>query len=208
MPRISPALLRHAAASLLAILVASPAALGADPVLDQIDTARRAYADGDRGVAIEALNVAIAQIRRQQTEQQLRLFPQPLPGWSAEDASAQSGGLAAALTGKMLTRSYTNDDSGAEVTMTISANSPFMGFVSGLMQMPLLAQGGDGLGTYVYEGYRGLLEPSDEGSAKLSLIIGNNILLQLDGRQGAGADTLKAYLEATDLEALEKAFEG
>ena len=178
----------------------------ADPVLDQIDAARRAYAAGDANVAVESLNVAIAQIRQQQTEQQLKLFPEPLAGWSADQASAQSSGLAAALTGKMLSRTYTNDATGAEVVMTISANSPFLGFVSGIMQMPLLMQAGEGLGAYVHEGYRGLLEPQDDGSAKLSLIIGNSVLLQLEGSRGADAQTLEAYLAATDLEALEKAF--
>jgi hypothetical protein len=204
---LSYTLNRFAAAIALAVTVTGPA-FAADPVLDQIDAARRAYADGDTGVAIEALNVALLEIRQQQTKQQLELFPEPLAGWSAGDASAQSGGLAAALTGKMLTRTYTQHETGAEVVMTISANSPFMGFVSGIMQMPLLTQAGEGLGAYVHEGYRGLLEPSPGGTTKLSLIIGNQILLQLDGRGGADADTLEAYLEATDLEALEKAFKG
>jgi hypothetical protein len=81
-----------------------------------------------------------------------------------------------------------------------------MGFFSGIMQLPLLVQGGDGLGTYVHEGYRGLLEPGDDGSAKLSLIIDDRILLQIEGRNGAGAEMLEAYLEVTNLEALEDAF--
>jgi hypothetical protein len=178
----------------------------ADPVLDQIDAARRAYQAGDANVAVEALNIAVAQIRQQQTEQQLKLFPEPLPGWSADQATAQASGFAAALTGKMLSRTYTNDETSAEVVMTISANSPFLGFVSGIMQMPLFTQGGDGLGAYVHRGYRGLLEPQEDGSAKLSLIIGNSVLLQLDGSRGADADTLEAYLTATDLESLKSAF--
>jgi hypothetical protein len=198
----------HACAAVLVALLslATPPAT-ADDVIDQIDAAKRAYEDGEQGIAIEALNVAIAQIREQQTEQQLKLFPEPLPGWSANAATAQAGGFAAALTGKVLTRTYRNSDTGAEVVMTISANSPFMGFVSGIMQMPLLAQAGEGLGTYVHDGYRGLLEPgADGGSAKLSLLVGNSILLQLEGRNGADAETLEAYLEAMELTQLEKAF--
>jgi hypothetical protein len=197
----------RAGATLLLVLIASWSfGAAADPVLDQIDVARRAYEAGDANVAVESLNVAIAQIRQQQTEQQLKLFPEPLAGWSADEASAQASGLAAAFTGKMLNRTYTNDETGAEVEMTISANSPFLGFVSGIMQMPLLMQGGDGLGAYVHKGYRGLLEPQDDGAAKLSLIIGNSVLLQLEGSRGADAQALEAYLEATDLEALKNAF--
>jgi hypothetical protein len=194
-----------------AILIACTAALIplaaiGDEVLDQIDTARRAYEAGEAGVATEALNIAISQIQQQQTEAQLKLFPQPLPGWTADDASAQASGLMTALTGKVLSRTYQQPETGAEVVMTISANSPFLGFFSGLMQTPLFAQGADGLGAYVHEGYRGLLEPQDGGSAKLSLVIGNSLLLQVEGSGGAGADTLEAYLNAMELKALEQAF--
>lgn len=197
-------------AALSAILIAcaalTPVATVADEILDQIDTARRAYEGGEAGVAIEALNIAISQIQQQQTEAQLKLFPEPLTGWTADDAAAQATGLMAALTGKVLSRTYQQPETGAQVSITISANSPFLGFFSGLMQTPLFAQGADGLGAYVYQGYRGLLEPQDGGSAKLSLVIGNNILLQVEGTGGAGADILEAYLNAMDLRALEQAF--
>ena len=184
----------------------SPVAAQADAVLDQIDAARRAYQAGEPGVATEALNVAIVQIQQQQTEKQLELFPDPLPGWSADKAGAEATGFMAALTGKVLTRTYRQTETGAELVMTISANSPFLGFISGLVQTPLFMQGADGLGAYVHDGYRGLLEPQENGATKLSLIIGNSILLQLEGRQGADAETLEAYLNAMDLKALEQAF--
>lgn len=183
-----------------------PIAVQADTVLDQIDVARRAYQDGEPRVATEALNVAIAQIQQQQTEKQLQLFPEPLPGWTADDASAEATGLMAALTGKVLTRTYRQTETGAELVMTISANSPFLGFISGLMQTPLFMQGADGLGAYVHQGYRGLLEPQENGATKLSLVIGSSLLLQLEGRQGADAETLEAYLSLMDLKALEQAF--
>jgi len=177
----------------------------ADAVLDQIDAARRAYEAGELGVTIEALNVAIAQIQQQQTEQQLRLFPRPLPGWTADDASAEATGFMTALTGKILTRTYRRIETGAELVISISANSPFLGFINGLMQTPLFMQGAGGLGAYVHQGYRGLLEPQENGAIKLSLVIGNSLLLQFEG-QGIDSDTLEAYLNAMDLKALEQAF--
>lgn len=200
-----PAALTAAALISCATLAAGNAA--ADEILDQIDAGRRAYEAGEMGVATEALNIAIAQIQQQRTETQLKLFPDPLPGWTAEDASAQATGFMAALTGKVLSRTYQQTETGAELVMTISANSPFLGFFNGLMQTPLFAQGADGLGAYVHQGYRGLLEPQENGPAKLSLVIGNNILLQLEGSQGTNADTLEAYLNAMDLNALEQAFD-
>lgn len=194
------------ALTLIACAAFTPAGAHADSVLDQIDAARRAYQAGEPRVATEALNVAIAEIQQQQTEKQLQLFPEPLPGWTADYASAEATGFMAALTGKVLTRTYRQTETGAELVMTISANSPFLGFINGLMQTPLFMQGADGLGAYVHQGYRGLLEPQENGATKLSMIIGNSILLQLEGRQGADAQTLEAYLNAMDLKTLEQAF--
>ncbi len=202
----SPVLTASQVFILIACTIFSPIGALADTVLDQIDTARRAYLAGEPGVATEALNVAIIQIQQQQTEKQLQLFPEPLPGWSADDAGTEATGFMAALTGKVLTRSYRQTETGAELVMTISANSPFLGFISGLMQTPLFTQGADGLGAYEHKGYRGLLEPQENGATKLSLIIGNSILLQLEGRQGADAEILEAYLNAMDLKSLEQAF--
>jgi hypothetical protein len=197
------------AASLIAVsAVLFPIVAQADAVLDQIDAARRAYEAGEPRVATEALNVAIAQIQQQQTEKQLLLFPPPLPGWTAEDASAEANGFMANITGKVLSRTYRQTETGAELVMTISANSPFLGFISGIMQTPLFMQGADGLGAYVNQGYRGLLEPQQDGITKLSMVLGSSILLQLEGRGGADAETLEAYLNAMDLKALEQAFGG
>jgi hypothetical protein len=189
-----------------ALLWALTTTAAADPVLDQLETAKRAYQAGDSAVAIEALNIAIGQIQQQRTEQQLALFPPPLSGWSAEDATAEAGGIAAAFTGKVLSRTYRHVETGAEVVISITANSPFIGFISGLMQMPLLTQGGAGAGGYLHEGYRGLIEHQQDGSAKVSLLVGNDLLLQLDGSAGADQEMLEAYLENIDLERLEQAF--
>lgn len=201
---------RSLGATLTLVLMAgaagSPVAAQADAVLDQIDAARRSYQAGEARTAIEALNVAIAKIQQQLTERQLQLFPDPLPGWTADDASPEATGFMTALTGKVLRRSYRQTETGATVDMTISADSPFLGFITGLMQTPLFMQGTDGLGAYVHEGYRGLLEPQENGAVELSLIIGNSILLQLEGSEGTDADTLEAYLSAMDLKALEQAF--
>lgn len=184
------------------VLIAGPVL--ADPVIDQIEAARRAYQAGDNGVAIQALNFAVAAIEEQQTKAQLALFPDPLPGWSAQAAAAESTGLATMLTGKVLQRTYRYGATGAEVKITISANSPFLAVMSGLMQMPMLLQADPSTSLYSFDGHRGLIK-QENGSSELSLMVGSNLLVQLKGSGGADKDMLEAYLQAMDIPALEAA---
>jgi len=178
--------------------------VAADPIIDQIEAARRAYQAGDNAVAIQALNFAVAAIEAQQTEAQLALFPDPLPGWSADTAQAEMAGLAAMLTGKVLRRTYRYGATGAEVQITISANSPFLGVMSSLMQMPMLLQADPSTSLYSFGGHRGILK-QEADSSELSLMVGSNLLLQLKGSGGADKDILEAYLQAIDIPALEAA---
>lgn len=189
---------------LLSLLLGAGGA-GADPVIDQIEAAKRAYEAGDAAVAIKALNFAVAQIEQQQTARQLQLFPAPLPGWVAEDATADAAGLAAMLTGKILSRNYREPQSGATVKITMSANSPFLGVMAGLMQMPLLMQADPNTSLYSFSGYQGMLKKDDGGGLDLSLMIGTNLLLQLQGSGGATQANLEAFLNAMDLGAVQKA---
>jgi hypothetical protein len=200
---------RLQAGAALLLCTAVSAGLAADPVIDQLDAARRAYENGEPRVAIQALNFAIAQIEEQETAKQLQLFPEPLQGWIAEQATAESGGIAAMLTGKILSRTYRNEASGAEVQIMLSANAPFLGALTSLMQMPMLLQSDPNTSLYTHGSYRGMLkqDPGD-GSLELSLIIGSNILLQLSGSDGADRAALEAYLEAMDIAAIQKALSG
>lgn len=199
--RSTPRVLRP---TLALSLLLGAAAASADPVLDQIEAAKRAYEDGNAAVAIQGLNFAAAQIEQQQTAKQLQLFPAPLPGWVADDASADAAGLAAMLTGKVLSRAYREPQSGAGVKITISANSPFLGVMTSLMQMPLLMQADPGTTLYSFEGHQGMLK-QNAGGVDLTLMLGTNLVLQLQGTGGATQANLEAFLHAMDLPAVQKA---
>ena len=180
----------------------------ADPVIDQIEAAKRAYENNESQVAIQALNFAVAQIQEQQTAKQLELFPEPLPGWTADKATAESGGIAAMLTGKVLSRTYRNETSGAEVQITVSANAPFLGALTSLMQMPMLLQADPSTSLYTHGSYRGMLKEDPGGDLEVSLMVGSNIMLQLSGSNGADRAALEAYLEAMDIAAMQQALSG
>lgn len=201
---MTPALVRSA---LVMTLIASAAA-AADPVTDQMDAARRAYESGERRVAIQALQFAVTQIEEQITAEQLKVLPDPLPGWSAEAPTAQAGGLAAMIAGTNLTRAYRKDDSDAQVRISVTADSPLMSMMNILMSTPMLMQADPGSNAYSYSGFRGLLQNDEAGNTKISLMIGTRIMLQIEGSNGADRAALEAYLGAMDLNALEQALLG
>jgi hypothetical protein len=183
----------------LSLLCAATSAL-ADPVTDQIDAAKRAYASGDERVAIQALEFAAAQIRDKLKAQELELLPAPLPGWTAEEAVSDAGGIAAMFTGTNLTRTYRRQD-GASVTISITADSPLLSLVTSLMQANPAAT------PYIHAGYRGVFEQHADGTSRILLLVGTRIQVQLEG-SGVDQQTLEAYLDAIKLDQLEKALLG
>ncbi|WPL15899.1 hypothetical protein Thiowin_00828 [Thiorhodovibrio winogradskyi] len=198
--------LRIIASLLLLLFSAQPGA--ADPVTDQIDAALRAYQSGEPKVAIQALQFAAAQIEEQLAEQRATLLPEPLAGWSAEVADSTSGGLIGLLTGTNISRHYRQDRSGAQISITVTADSPLLTMMNMLMASPMLMQAEPGTKPYSFGAYRGMLQSDGAGDIQLSLMLGTRILLQIEGSGGATKDMLEAYLKAMDLPALEKALIG
>lgn len=192
----------------LALLLTLATAAQADQVTEQIDAGLRAYEAGDSRVAIQALQFAVAEIETQLSQKQLELLPQPLPGWSAEDAVTETGGLAAMIAGTNLSRPYRNDESGAGIQISITADSPLLSMMGMMMSAPMLMQAQPGSSPYTHAGFRGMMEKADDGNLKITLMVGTRILLQMQGSGGATREALEAYLDAMDLSNLEKALLG
>jgi hypothetical protein len=192
----------------LILTAAIGASANADQITDQIDAGRRAYEAGEARVAMQALQFAIAEIETQLRQQQLQLLPEPLPGWSAEDAVSESAGLAAMIAGTNLSRSYRNDTTGASVQITVTADSPLLAMMGMMMSSPMLMQANPGSSPFLHGSYRGMIEQNEDGTTKLSLMVGTRILVQIEGEGGADRQALEAYLQALDLPNLEKALLG
>jgi hypothetical protein len=192
----------------LILTAAIGASADADQITDQIDAGRRAYEAGEARVAMQALQFAIAEIETQLRQQQLQLLPEPLPGWSAEDAVSESAGLAAMIAGTNLSRSYRNDTTGASVQVTVTADSPLLAMMGMMLSSPMLIQANPGSSPFLHGSYRGMIEQDEDGTTQLSLMVGTRILVQIEGKGGADRETLEAYLQAMDLPKLEKALLG
>ena len=194
----------HTILALAAALSLSAGPLAADEVTDQLETAKKAYESGELKSAVEALNFAVAKIQEQMTGKLLTLLPEPLAGWQADPPAAQSGGMAAMITGTALSRRYFRED-GAEVTLNLMADSPLLPMLTMALSMPFMMQANDGMKTYQLKGHRGTIEHKEGTSEyEISLLVGSRLLVQGSGKGIADQKLLEQYLETLDLDAIQK----
>ncbi|NCA69927.1 MAG: hypothetical protein EOM91_07425 [Sphingobacteriia bacterium] len=180
-------------------------AVHADAITDQLDAARQAYESGELRRAVDTLNQTVAKIQERITGTLLTLFPPPLEGWQAEEARAQSGGLAAMFTGTQLSRRYLRDE-GGEVNLTLMADSPMMPMLTMAISMPMLMQTSGDMKPYTLKGERGVIEhAADSQDYKVTVMVGSRLMIQAEGSGLADATALDRYLEALDLNAIQDA---
>ena len=198
---------KQIALSLAAALALTGPALG-DEVTDQLDAARKAYEAGELRSAVDTLNFAVAKIQEKVTAGLLLLLPEPLAGWQADPAQSQSAGLATMITGTNLSRRYYRAD-GAEVTLRLMADSPMLGMLGMFLSSPFMMQADPNTKPYALKGQRGTLKHTpDSNEYEATLMVGNRILIQGESRGVADEQTLQQFLEAVDLDAIQKAFGG
>lgn len=197
--------IRHNQMLLLTASLCLAGPIQADEVSDQITAARKAYESGELRTAIETLNFAVAKIQEQMTANLVKLLPEPLPGWTADAPESQAGGMAAMITGTTLTRRYRRED-GAEITLSLMADSPLMPMLTMAMSMPFVMQNNQNMKTYSFKGYRGMLEhAADSADYEITLMIGNRLVIQGKGSRLADNQPIEAYFEKLDLEAIQTA---
>lgn len=192
------------AAISLALSLGAPA--NADEITEQLESARAEYDSGEMRKAVQTLQFAVASIQEKINLDLLKLLPEPLANWQADDPQTQSAGMAAVIAGTNLSRHYFRGD-GAEVDISILADSPLMPMMTMLLSNPMMMQTNPNSKIYTHAGQRGMIE-HEKGSDKweISLLVANKILIKVDGSGLENQDSVGAYLEAIDLDAVQKAF--
>ncbi len=192
----------------LGLAAAFIAPASADEVTDQLNAARKAYESGELRSAVQTLQFAVASIQEKINLSLLELLPEPLDGWNADEPQAQSGGMAAMIAGTNLSRRYYRDD-GAEVDISITADSPLLSMMTMMLSNPMLMQTDPGTRVYTHGGQRGMIKHEKDSDVwEISLMVGGKIMIQVTGRGIKDQQDVEAYLEAIDLAAIEKTFSG
>ena len=176
-----------------------------DSVLEQIDAGVKAYKAGEYKQAITELNFAIAEIQQKIDEAAKQVLPEPLPGWKAEDAEAQSMAMMG-MGGTTISRAYYRQESGERVEIQIIADSPMIQMFAMMMANPMMLQGSPDTRVFRHKGKRGLMKHEKNSNEwEASLLVGNGrILIQVSGSSLADESPVLAYLDALDLKKIEK----
>lgn len=195
------------AALLLTTLLSAAPVLPADEIIDQIDVGKKAYEDGELRQAKQELEYAVAQIQELLDNEYIKLMPEPLKGWSAEQAQAQTAGMAMMGGGTQISRRYYNNDSGESVELRVMADSPFLQAMTMMMSNPMMMRSEPGTKMYRLGKNRGMIK-NQPGSDRweINLMVANRVLVQSEGNDLKDKKPVEAYLKALDLEAVEKAF--
>ncbi len=187
-------------------LLALVSSIQADPVIDQLEAGRQAYENGEYRRAVDELNLAIAEIQRKIEEADKQLLPEPLPGWRAEEAEAQSMAMMG-MGGSVLQRSYYREGGDERVELQIVADSPMSQMFTMMLSNPMLMQADSNTRLFRYRGQRGLMEHeagSDVWEATL-LLQGGRLLIRVKGSGLKDDQPIKAYLDALDFQRLQEA---
>ncbi len=192
---------------LLAATLAAAPALYADEVTEQIDLGVQAYNGGELRQAVQELQYAIAQIQELLNSQYTRLMPEPLAGWTADEAEAQSAGMAMMGGGTQVSRQYRKEGAGGSVQVQLMADSPFLQAMSMMLSNPMMMQSDPSTKLYRLGKYRGMIKHQKNSERwEISLMVANRILVQATGEGLESKAPAEAYLKAVDLQAVEKAF--
>ena len=105
------------------MFVAPSLACAETEAVKNMQDAIQAYEAGKYGEAIDLLNMALGEIRRQQVEDMKSAFPPPLPGWTAEETTGEYAGAAMFVGGAGAAKEYSKGGESVKIDIvTTTAN--------------------------------------------------------------------------------------
>ena len=187
--------LRIPVGAVAVVLVMSSWPASADDVTDAVEEALQFYKDGKYTEAASSLNYAAQLVQQKKGASMESLLPEPLDGWTAEEASSQSAGTAMFGGGLTAERRYVKDQS--TVNIQIVTDSPLLQSMMMMMANPMFATSSGGK-LETINGQKAIvkLNPNDR-SGQIQIVVANRFLVTLDGAE-VTRDDVVAYAKAID----------
>ena len=177
------------------------AAEGKDDVLTTIEEAVKQYKSGDYAGAVSNLDYASQLVRQKKSERMKDLLPDPLAGWQANPASAQTLGTAVFGGGVTVSRDYKKGD--ASVSIEIVSDSPVLQSVMMMLNNPMFA-GASGGSLKTIKGQRAIIKYDDkEQKGEVNIVVAGRFMITVKGNH-VDLNTLVEYSESIDFELLAK----
>jgi len=176
------------AAAITAIIAVTP--VRADEISDAIGEAQRAYQGGRVEEARTALQEALQLLQQRAAAGLAAALPEPLPGWTAEEATSSAVGLTGLFGGSTAARSYRNAR-GQRVEIQVMSDNPMITQLAAILANPMLA---GAMGRIVRVGEQRAIQGND---GNIQMLVDNRIVVQVEG--DAPPEAKLAYARAINL---------
>jgi len=181
----------------------------ADEISDIIERGKKLYQEGKYSEASSELQYAVSQIQNLQAEELKKLFPEPLPGWTAQEPSASAAAMGLFGGGITANRTYKKEDTGESIEIQIITQSPLLQTVMMLLANPAMLAGQPDTKLVRVKGEKAVEKFSAKGKkGELSLILEGNTLITVKGRKITDKNVLHQYMEKIDFEVMKKTIGG
>lgn len=172
----------------------------ADDVEDSIQEATKAYQAGDYQGAASSLEYAAQLVRQKRGGALQAALPQPLGGWTAEDAKAEA--VSAMMFGGMTSAERVYRKGDASVTVRILTDSPMLQGMMGFFTNPAMAASA-GIKMQRIAGEKAMVkyDPATK-DGEITIVVANRFMVTVEG-DGAEQQDLVAYAGAIDFKKLQ-----
>jgi hypothetical protein len=171
-----------------------------DEITRTINDAVEQYKDGNYSDAIENLDYAAQLIRQIRSENLEDLFPIPLSGWEAEEATSTALGTSMFGGGISAEQRYTKGSKRIEIS--IVTDSPMLQTMLMMFSNPMIASSSGGKLERI-NGQKAIVKySSNDEEGEITMVIDNRFLVTVRGDHIIKND-LKDYANAIDLKKLE-----
>ncbi len=189
---------------LLAGLVSLPMLMNtplmADEIEDQIQAGLKAYQDKEYKIAVDELKFAMAQLEKLTHDENKKLLPPALDGWTmkADDSGAQA---AMSMLGGGTTIGANYQRNNEKIHIQIIANSPMIAMVGMMINNPMMAAADENTKPYRYKRIKGI-KKTEGSNTEITLLLAGQIMVRLDGENLKDPAVLEQYLDAIDMKKL------
>ena len=188
---------------MLPMLFSSP--LMADDITDQIKASLEAYEEKDYKTAVEELKFVTALLEQLNQEENQKLLPEALDGWTIKEDNGSSNQVAMSMFGgggSSIKNEYRRDRE--KITIEVVANSPMMSVMTMMIKNPAMMVRQKNTKPYRYKKAKGM-KKTEGKKTEITLILVGQIMIKLIGKNLKDDTVLEEYLKKMDFGKLKEA---
>lgn len=175
----------------------------ADEIEDQIQAGLKAYQDKEYKIAVDELKFAMAQLEKLAHNDNKKLLPTVLDGWTMKEDDSQTQAAMSMLGGG--TTIGANYIRGNEsIHIQIIANSPMIAMIGMMINNPMMAAPDENTKPYRYKRIKGI-KKTEGSNTEITLLLVGQIMIRLDGKNLKESAILEQYLDKIDMNKLKEA---